>query len=214
MGQKVNPISFRLGLESSSWDSRWIATKGKYKIYLAQDISIRTFLMKKLKNAGINKVQIERSINKLVITVNVSKPGLVIGRGGTGLEEVKKQLTALTKEKIDFRVEEVRLPDLSSYLVAQSVADQLIKRMPAKRIMNRSAERVMSAGAKGVKILLSGRIGGAEIARHEKIVQGTLPLQTLRANIDFAKYDALTKSGIVGVKVWIHRGEPVLDKGI
>lgn len=205
MGQKVNPVSFRIGQVGSTWDSRWIADNAKYKTFLLQDIKIRTFLMQKLKTASINKVQIERSINKLIVIVHVGRPGLVIGRGGSGLEELKKQLTKIAGEKVDLRVEEVKSPDLSAYLVAQSIADQLVKRLPHKRVMNRTAERVMSANAKGIKILLSGRIGGAEIARHEKLIQGTLPLQTLRANIDFAKVDALTKSGIVGVKVWIHR---------
>lgn len=205
MGQKVNPISFRLGQTGSDWDSRWFASDAKYKVFLRQDIKIREFLLKRLKSAGINRVEIERSINKLVVIVNVSRPGLVIGRGGSGLEELKKQLERLAQDKVDLRVEEVRVPDLSAYLVAQSVADQLVKRLPAKRVMNRTAERVMSAGAKGVKILLAGRIGGAEIARKEKVVKGTLPLHTLRANIDFAKVDAITISGIVGVKVWINR---------
>lgn len=206
MGQKVNPISFRLGQDAMQWDSRWIASNAKYKDYLMQDLKIRKFLMGRLKSAGINRVQIERSINKLAVIVNVSKPGIVIGRGGSGLEEIKKQLAKITLEKFDFRVEEVRQPDLSAHLVAQSVVDQLERRMPAKRVINRTAERVMSSGAKGVKILLGGRIGGAEIARHEKVVQGTLPLQTLRADIDFAKLDAHTISGTIGVKVWIHRG--------
>lgn len=205
MGQKVNPISFRIGQNGVSWDSRWITSNAKYRTFLQQDLKIREFLLQKLKLAGINSVQIERSINKLVIIVHVARPGLVIGRGGSGLEELKKQLEILTKQKLELRVEEVRSPDLSAYLVAQSVSDQLVKRLPHKRVMNRTAERVMGAGAKGVKILLSGRIGGAEIARKEKVVQGTLPLHTLRAPIDFAKVDALTKSGIVGVKVWIHK---------
>lgn len=205
MGQKVNPISFRLGQKGTDWDSRWFASDANYKVFLRQDMTVREFLLKRLKSAGINRVEIERSINKLVIIINVSRPGLVIGRGGSGLEELKKQLERLVQEKIDLRVEEVRMPDLSAYLVAQSIADQLIKRLPAKRIMNRTAERVMGAGAKGIKILLAGRIGGAEIARKEKVAKGTLPLHTLRADIDFAKADALTISGIVGVKVWINR---------
>lgn len=206
MGQKVHPISFRIGQDGVTWDSRWITSNAKYRKFLQEDIKIRQFLMAKLKLAGINKVEIERSINKLVIIVFVSRPGLVIGRGGSGLEELKKQLEVLTKQKLELRVEEVKSPDLSAYLVAQSVADQLVKRLPHKRVMNRTADRVMGAGARGIKILLAGRIGGAEIARKEKIVQGTLPLHTLRAPIDFAKVDALTKSGIVGVKVWIHKG--------
>lgn len=205
MGQKVNPISFRLGQDGTSWDSRWITSNANYRVFLQEDIKIRKFLMAKLKPASINSVQIERSINKLVIIVYVARPGLVIGRGGSGLDELKKLLEKQTGKKLELRVEEIKAPDLSAYLVAQSVADQLLKRLPHKRVMNRTVERVMGSGAKGIKILLSGRIGGAEIARKEKVVQGTLPLHTLRAPIDFAKVDALTKSGIVGVKVWIHR---------
>ncbi len=205
MGQKVNPVSFRLGQITADWDSRWIAGSGKYKDLLQQDIKIRNFLMQKLKSAGVNRVEIERSINKLVVIVHVARPGLVIGRGGSGLEELKKQLEIVAKEKVDLRVEEEKTPDLSAYLVAQSVSDQLLKRLPHKRVMNRMIDRVMGSGALGVKILLAGRINGAEIARKEKLSRGTLPLHTLRANIDFAKVDAITKSGIIGVKVWINK---------
>lgn len=210
MGQKIHPVGFRIGT-AAGWQSRWFASNGKYRQFVAEDIKIRDLLMKKLRPAGISNVEIERSINKLKIIIFVSRPGVLIGRGGTGLTELKKFLLSALKLKNENALEvvpmEVRHPDLSAYLVAQSIAEQLVRRMPAQRVMNQVVERVMRAGAKGVRIALSGRIGGAEIARRESKSTGTLPLHTLRADIDFAVYPALTKSGYVGVKVWINRGE-------
>ncbi len=211
MGQKIHPIGFRIGVGANGWQSRWYADVNKYRDFVAQDLKIRELLMGKLRPAGVHAVEIERSINKLRVLIYVSRPGVLIGRGGMGLEELKKFLQKNLKIKdsnvLEITPREFKSSDLSAYLVAQSVAEQLIRRMPAQRVMNQTTERVMRAGAKGVKILLAGRIGGAEIARKEKKVVGTLPLQTLRANIDFASYPALTKSGFVGVKVWINRGE-------
>lgn len=211
MGQKIHPIGFRIGIGNNSWQSRWFASDKKYQEFVAQDVKIRELLLTKLRPAGIHSVEIERSINKLRILIYVSRPGVLIGRGGVGLEELKRFLQKELKVKdgnaLEIVPREFKAADLSAYLVAQSVAEQLIRRMPAQRVMNQTVERVMRAGAKGVKILLAGRVGGAEIARKEKKILGTLPLQTLRANIDFASYPALTKSGFVGVKVWINRGE-------
>ena len=210
MGQKIHPIGFRLGT-SATWQSRWFATDVKYKQFVLEDLKIREILMKKLRPAGISKVEIERSSNKVKVIIFVSRPGVLIGRGGTGLTELKKYLMKELKLKDENSIEimpmEVRAPDLSAYLVAQAVAEQLAKRMPAQRVMNQSIDRVMRAGAKGVRIVVSGRIGGAEIARREWKASGTMPLHTLRADIDFSIYPALTKSGYVGVKVWINRGE-------
>lgn len=209
MGQKVHPIGFRIG-SFYNWDSRWVAQKG-YSKFLVQDIKIRKVLMEKLRPAGVAKVEIERLLNKLVLKIHVARPGVVIGRGGQGLEELKKfvmsTLDIKEKANVDVRVEEVRNPDLSAYLVATYAAEQLVKRMPSRRVSHQAVDRVMRAGAKGVRILLSGRIGGAEIARKEQVKTGSIPLHTLRANIDFAKVDALTKSGFIGIKVWINRGE-------
>ena len=178
---------------------------------MAEDILIREILMKKLKPAGVSAVEIERAINKVKVIIYVAKPGVLIGRGGTGLQELKKFLIKELKLKDDNTLEvvpkEMKSVDLSAYLVAQWVAEQLIRRLPAQRVMNQAVERVMRAGAKGVRVVLSGRIGGAEIARRESKSTGTLPLHTLRADIDFSIYPALTKSGFVGVKVWINRGE-------
>lgn len=211
MGQKIHPIGFRIGVGTNGWQSRWFASATKYREFVAQDLKIRDLLMVKLRPAGVQSVEIERSINKLRVIIYVARPGVLIGRGGVGLEELKKflqkQLSIKEVNALEIVPREFKSADLSAYLVAQSVAEQLIRRMPAQRVMNQTVERVMRSGAKGVKILLAGRIGGAEIARKEKKIVGTLPLQTLRANIDFASYPALTKSGYVGVKVWINRGE-------
>lgn len=210
MAQKINPTGFRVGI-SIGWQSRWFATKGKYKQFLAEDIKIREYLFKKLRPASISSVEIERAVNKLKVIIFVARPGILIGRGGTGLTELKKQLMKHLNIKDEGAIEiaprEVKSADLSAYLVAQSVADQLIKRLPAARVMNQTIDRVMRGGAKGVKIELAGRIGGSEIARREWKFAGTLPLHTLRSDIDFCIYPALTKSGYIGVKVWINKGE-------
>lgn len=210
MGQKIHPVGFRIGI-GAAWQSRWFADAKKYREYVAEDIKIRELLLKKLRPAGISSVEIERSTNKLKVLIFVSRPGVLIGRGGTGLSELKKFLMKSLKIKQENALEvvpmEVRSADLSAYLVAQNIAEQLVKRLPAQRVMNQTIERVMRAGAKGVRVVLSGRIGGAEIARREWKASGTMPLHTLRADIDYAMYPALTKSGYVGVKIWINKGE-------
>lgn len=210
MGQKIHPIGFRIGI-GVGWQSRWFADNKKYREYVSSDIKIRELLLKKLRPAGISSVEIERSTNKLKVLIFVSRPGVLIGRGGTGLSELKKFLMKSLNIKGENALEvvpmEVRSADLSAYMVAQNIAEQLVKRLPAQRIMNQTIERVMRAGAKGVRVVVSGRIGGAEIARREWKASGTMPLHTLRADIDFCVYPALTKSGYVGVKVWINKGE-------
>jgi small subunit ribosomal protein S3 len=220
MGQKVNPVSFRLPL-LKDWKSRWFsADKKQYQKNLLEDIKIRKFLMNKLRLAGISQVQIERSINKMKIILFVSRPGVVIGRGGAGLELLKKELCRIVsmaqpEKNLEIEAVEVKSPDLVAFLVAQRVAEQLEKRLPYRRVVNRTIENVMASGAKGVKILLSGRIAGAEISRREKFGDkgktGNIPSQTLRADIDFASVPALTRSGFIGVKVWIYKGE---SKGV
>ena len=210
MGQKIHPVGFRLGT-SANWQSRWFADSKKYRQNLTEDLKIREILMKKLRPAGLGSIEIERSTNKLKIILFVSRPGILIGRGGTSLNELKKflmqELSIKEDNSLEIAPQDLRAPDLSAYLVAQSVTEQLAKRLPAQRVMNQVLDRVMRAGAKGVKIALSGRIGGAEIARREHKSQGVMPMHTLRANIDFAALPALTKSGFVGVKIWINRGE-------
>lgn len=210
MGQKIHPIGFRMG-NVATWQSRWYATENRYRQYLLEDIKVRELLQKKLRPAGLTKVEIERAGNKIKIIIFVARPGILIGRGGSGLQELKKFLMKEFKIKDDNLLEiapmDIKSPDLWAYLVAQNVSEQLIKRLPAQRVMNQTIERVMRAGAKGVRIVISGRIGGAEIARREWKATGTMPLHTLRQDIDFAVVPALTKSGYVGVKVWINRGE-------
>lgn len=215
MGQKVNPHVVRLRTVAT-WSSRWFNEKN-YKDIVIEDYALRTMLLARLKTSGIAKVEIERSINSVKIILHVSRPGLVIGRGGTGLEQLKKLIVQFfTKQqngkapKLDIRVEPVKEPNLDSYLVANMIADQLVRRLPFKRVLNSTAERVMNSGAKGVKILLTGRIAGAEIGRREKIHVGTVPLSTVREDISYAQVPALTKKGYIGVKVWINRPE---DKG-
>lgn len=210
MGQKIHPVGFRLGI-GTAWQSRWFADDKQYSKYLAEDMKIRSLLLKRLKPAGVAAVEIERASNKIKVIIFVARPGVLIGRGGAGLTELKKFLLTELKLKDENSLEivpmELKSADLSAYLVAQSVVEQLIKRLPAQRVMNQAVERVMRVGAKGVRIVLSGRIGGAEIARREWKQSGAMPLHTLRAGIDFAAVPALTKSGYVGVKVWINRGE-------
>lgn len=210
MGQKIHPVGFRMGI-GATWKSRWFASGAKYQQYVAEDLKIRDLLMKKLAKAGVAAVEIERAVNKLKVIIFVSRPGVLIGRGGTGLTEIKKFLMSQLKIKNDNSLEvapmELKSADSTAYLVAQSVAEQLARRLPAQRVMNQAIERAMRSGAKGVRVVLSGRIGGAEIARREWKASGTMPLHTLRADIDFASYPALTKSGYVGVKVWINKGE-------
>ena len=212
MGQKVNSTAFRLG-KWKPWKSRWFARKPEqYKKNLLEDVKIRRYLMKKLRLAGIVEARIERSIKKMIITLFVSRPGVVIGRGGSGLEKLKKDLFKIisledAEKNLKLDVVEVKNPDLSAQLVAFRIAEQLERRMPHRRVVGKMMERVMGAGAQGVKVFLSGRIAGAEISRTEKYFEGKVPLQTLRANIDYAQVPALTKFGYIGVKVWICIGE-------
>ena len=213
MGQKVNPKLLRLGT-IFNWSSRWFADK-KYKENLLEDFKLRASLMERLKNAGVSQIEIERSINSLRITAYVARPGMVIGRGGSGLEELKDFMqktlnirkNAKSTAKVDIRIEPVKEPNLDPYLVAKNICDQLVKRMPHRRAMTQAIERVMASGAKGVRIVLAGRVGGAEIGRTEKMHAGKVPLSTIRENIGFSSMPALTKKGFIGVKVWINRQE-------
>jgi len=212
MGQKVNPFGFRLK-NSKQWKSRWFARDSKqYRKNILEDHKIRRYLMNKLALAGIVEARIARSINKIKITLVVSRHGVVIGRGGSGLELLKQELVRMVdlpepEKNLEIDVEEVKEPELSAHLAAIRIAQQLEKRMPYRRVANKTVERIMSAGAKGVKIALAGRVGGTEVGRTETFKKGTIPLQTLRADIDYSQTPALTRFGYVGVKVWIYRGE-------
>jgi small subunit ribosomal protein S3 len=214
MGHKVNPKLFRIG-PVLNWDSVWFDDKN-YKTTLLEDYNLRKAIIERLKNAGVSTVEIERSINSLKITAYVSKPGIVIGRGGAGLDELKKFLVDILMKtrkgkknlpKMDIRIEPIKEPNLDAYLVAKNISDQLARRMPHKRVMVQSVERAMGSGAKGIRIILSGRINGAEIARKEKLQQGTVPLSTIRENVTYASVPSLTKKGYIGIKVWINTKE-------
>lgn len=214
MGQKVNPINFRIGVVKT-WKSRWFAEKSDYKKFLFEDIKLRRALEEKFKIAGVHSVEIERLPKAMTIRMYVSRPGIVIGRGGSGIEETKahvlKILGASAKNgqapKIDIVVEEVKNPELSARLVAQRIAGELERRMPHRRVITRTMERVMAQGAQGIRVRLGGRIEGAEIARKEKYQEGSVPTQSLRVNLDYADQKALLKRGYVGIKVWIHPPE-------
>lgn len=216
MGQKVNPTVFRLGT-IFTWKSRWFANKADYPSKVLEDHKLRKFLNEKLMSAGLVDVAIERSISKMRIVLTVGRPGVVIGKGGANLEQLKKEIEKMVNSgkvvkdqtKIDLKVEEVKEPNLSAKLVTERIVSQLLARYPHRRAVNQALEKVMAAGAKGVKIQLSGRIGGAEIGRSEKYFRGSVPTQTLRANIDYFETPAKTRSGYVGIKVWIYRGEVV-----
>jgi small subunit ribosomal protein S3 len=213
MGQKVNPTGIRIGT-FLPWKSRWFADQGSFKDFLLEDIKIRKGLTKKLKLAGITGVEIERLPKSMVVTITVSRPGVVIGRGGTGIEDVKKYILGIMSEvrkkvikdlKIDIRINEVKNPELSAYLVAERIVNEMERRIPHRRAVQKAMERVMASGALGVKVVVGGRINGAEISRVEKFHQGSVPAQTLREIIDYAQVPALLQRGYVGIKVWIHK---------
>lgn len=208
MGQKVNPNIARLSL-THNWLSKWIVKDDKkYKKLLLEDVKLRRLVMERLKNAGVSKVIIERPAGKIRVNVQVARPGMVIGRGGTGVEELRRVIEKEIGQKISLNIEEIKNPDLDAYLIARGMADQIERRFPVRRVMFQATDRVMRAGALGVKLLISGRIGGREIARQQKQVKGSVPVSTLRANIDFAKVDAKTSTaGVIGVKVWVHKKE-------
>ncbi len=218
MGQKVNPHVIRLK-NVFNWNSRWFDERN-YKQVVLEDYLLRKKLMERLKLAGVAQIDIERSINSLKVIAYVSRPGIVIGRGGTGLEDLKKFINKFFAErkngkpmpKLDIKVEPIKEPNLDAYLVATNVADQLVKRLPFKRVLTSTVERVMGAGALGVKIGLSGRVAGSEIGRREKMQAGTVPLSTIRENISYAHVPALTKKGYIGVKVWINRPEEKAER--
>lgn len=215
MGQKVHPKGFRIGI-TKTWDSRWMfPDKRTFKESLLSDIRIRKGIMTQFKFSLVTRVEIERAINKLSVTIHSVKPGMIIGRGGKGLEDVKKfiidtigrEKVDKEKMKIDIKIEPVKRPYLNAYYVALDIGSKLERNLPHRVIVHHTMDRVLEAGAKGVKVQLGGRIRGATIARREKYSQGTVPVSTIREDIDYAQYPALTKSGYVGIKVWIARKE-------
>ena len=213
MGQKVSPHGLRVGV-IQDWDSKWYADKNKFADYLIEDNQVRTYVKKKLYAAGVAKVAIERAAeNKLKVIVMTAKPGLVIGRSGAGIDELKGELEKMTGKEISIDIKEVRRSELDAQLTAESIAQALERRVSFRRAMKQAIGRTMKAGAKGIKVLASGRLGGAEIARSEKYSEGNVPLHTLRADIDYGFAEADTTYGKLGIKVWINHGE-ILDKGL
>ena len=212
MGQKVHPHGFRVGV-IKDWDTRWFASKKDFAGYLVEDDLIRKYLKKKLFTAGVSKIDIERAASKLTVNIYTAKPGVVIGKGGQGVEDLKKDVSLLLKKPVSVNIIEIRNPDTDAQLVAENIAAQLEKRISFRRAMKQSLGRAMKAGAKGIKLKCSGRLGGAEIARDEGYHEGSIPLQTLRADIEYGFAEAKTTYGRIGVKCWIYKGE-ILKKGL
>jgi len=206
MGQKVNPHGLRIGI-IKDWDTKWYADDKEFGSLLVEDVKIRNYIKKKLYVSGISRIEIERAANKIKINVNTAKPGLVIGKGGTGIEELRKEIEKLTGKSVLINITEIKTPELDAQLVAENIASQLEKRISFRRAMKQAMSRAMKLGAKGIKTAVSGRLGGAEIARTEHYHEGTIPLQTLRADIDYGFAEADTTYGKLGVKVWIYKGE-------
>ena len=206
MGQKVNPVGFRLGV-NRGWDSVWFAKKKQFGKNLIEDFKIREYIKKNVVNSGVSKIMIERSSKKCFVTIHTSRPGFVIGKKGSDIEKIKKNISKLSNHEITLNIKEIKKPELNSYLVAENVSQQLIKRISFRRAMKRAIQSALRMGAKGIKICVSGRLGGNEIARSEWIREGSVPLHTLRADVDYAESEALTTYGIIGVKVWIYKGE-------
>ncbi len=206
MGQKVNPHGLRVGV-IKDWDSRWFANDADYGDLLVEDYKIRKFLKKLLFHAGVSKIEIERTAKRVRVTIFTAKPGIVIGRAGSEIEKVKKQLEDMTGKNVALNIEEIKLPDMDAQLVAENIAAQLERRISFRKAMKSVMGRAMKLGAKGIKTSCSGRLGGAEIARTERYHEGTIPLQTLRADIDYGFWEANTTYGKIGVKVWIYKGE-------
>ncbi|WP_312693923.1 30S ribosomal protein S3 [Caproiciproducens sp.] len=210
MGQKINPHGFRVGV-IKDWDSRWFAKDNVFGDTLVEDYNLRKVLKKQLYPAGIPKIEIERDASKVRVHIHCAKPGMVIGRGGTEIEKLRLQCESILKKPVTINIVEVKSPDLNAQLVAENIAQQLEKRISFRRAMKQCIGRAMKLGAKGIKTQVSGRLGGAEIARREQYHDGTIPLQTIRADIDYGFAEAATTYGRIGVKVWIYRGEVLVD---
>lgn len=209
MGQKVNPIGMRLGIVKT-WESRWYAGKN-YAVFIIEDDKIRKFINKKLSHAGISRIEIERSVKKIRLRIFTARPGIVIGKKGAEIEQIKNELTKLIDREVLIDIQEIRKPELDAHLVAENVASQLVRRVAFRRAMKRGVSSAMRFGAQGVKIICSGRLGNAEMARTEWYREGRVPLHTLRADIDYGFVEAKTTYGIIGVKVFVFKGE-ILSK--
>ena len=205
MGQKVNPIGIRLKI-NRTWDSVWFAKKQNYGAYLIEDFKIRKYINKTIKNSGVSKIQIERPSKKCVVTIYTSRPGFVIGKKGSDIEKIKNNISKITNDEVSVNIKEIRKPELDAYLVAENISQQLEKRVAYRKAMKRAMSSALRLGAKGIKVTVSGRLGGNEIARTEWLREGSIPLHTLRADVDYAEAEAATTYGVIGVKVWIYKG--------
>lgn len=212
MGQKVNPVGLRIGV-IRDWESKWFANKKDYTELLHEDIKIRDFVLKRLKDASVASVEIERAANRVNVNIHTAKPGMVIGKGGSEVDALRNQLNSMTGKRVHINITEIKNSELNAQLVADSIAQQLERRVAFRRAMKQSIQRTMRAGAKGIKVQVAGRLAGAEIARTEGYSEGTVPLHTLRADIDYATSEAHTTYGRIGVKVWIYRGQVLPTKG-
>jgi small subunit ribosomal protein S3 len=206
MGQKVNPISLRLGI-NRGWDSVWFAKKREYGKLLIEDYKIREYIKKNVINSGVSQVIIERTSKKCIVSIYTSRPGFVIGKKGSDVEKIKRNLSKISSADVSLNIKEVKKPELNSYLVAENIAQQLVKRIAFRKTMKRAVQSALRLGAKGIRVCLSGRLGGNEIARTEWVREGSVPLHTFRADVDYAEAEALTTYGIIGIKVWIYKGE-------
>ncbi len=211
MGQKVNPISLRLGI-NRGWDSVWFAKKREYGKLLIEDYKIREYIKKNVINSGVSQVIIERTSKKCIVSIYTSRPGFVIGKKGSDVEKIKRNLSKISSTEVSLNIKEVKKPELNSYLVAENIAQQLVKRIAFRKTMKRAIQSALRLGAKGIRVCLSGRLAGNEIARTEWLREGSVPLHTFRADVDYAEAEALTTYGIIGVKVWIYKGEVFSNK--
>ena len=212
MGQKINPIGMRLGI-NRGWDSTWFAKKREFGKYLIEDFKIRNYIKKNIINSGVSEIVIERSSKKCTVTIHTSRPGFVIGKKGSDIEKIKGKLSKITSSEVNINIKEIKKPELNANLVAENISQQLVKRIAYRRAMKRAMQSAMRLSAKGIKVMVSGRLAGNEIARTEWLREGSIPLHTLRANVDYGESEALTTYGIIGVKVWIYKGE-LFDKDV
>ena len=212
MGQKVNPIGLRIGI-NRGWDSIWFAKKKEYGKLLIEDYKIREHIKKNVVNSGVSQVIIERTSKKCIVSIYTSRPGFVIGKKGSDIEKIKKNLSKISSTEVSLNIKEVKKPELNSFLVAENIAQQLVKRISYRKAMKRAIQSALRLGAKGIRVCVAGRLAGNEIARTEWLREGSVPLHTFRANVDYAEAEALTTYGIIGVKVWIYKGE-VLSKNL
>ena len=206
MGQKVNPIGLRVGI-NRGWDSIWFAKKREYGNLLIEDYKIRDYIKKNVTNSGVSQVIIERTSKKCIVSIYTSRPGFVIGKKGADVDKIKNKLSKITSSEVSLNIKEIKKPELNAYLVAENIAQQLVKRIAYRKTMKRAIQSALRLGAKGIRVCLAGRLAGNEIARTEWLREGSVPLHTFRADVDYAEAEALTTYGLIGVKVWIYKGE-------